>query len=103
MDFVHKNFQVIKNEANDYNSLPSQTVRDIMMDRDGNIWIATDKGVARWNNHRENFQLLPYTSHIPESFIPASKNNFEVDDVMESDSEIWMAVSPIGLLAMNKF
>ena len=58
MDFKHNNFQVITNKANDNNSIPSQYVRDIMRDRDGNIWIATDKGVARWNDDHENFQLL---------------------------------------------
>ena len=101
MDFAHKNFQVITNKADDYNSIPSPSVRDIMADHDGNIWIATDKGIARWNNHRENFQLLPY--HIPQSFVPASRNNFEeIDDVMEGDSEIWMAVLPVGLMAINR-
>jgi len=102
MDFAHNNFQVIKNKANDYNSLPSQLVRDIMCDRDGNVWVATDKGIARWNNHRENFQQLSYSSYIPQDLIPATRNNFEIDDVIESDNEIWMAVSNIGLLAMNK-
>jgi len=102
MDFAHKNFQVIKNAANDYNSLPSQLVRDIMCDRDGNVWIATDKGIARWNNHRENFQLLSYSGNIPEDLIPKSKNNFQIEDVMENDDEMWMSVSPIGLLATHK-
>lgn len=102
LDFPHKHFQLIKNKADDNNSLPSQTVRDIMCDRDGNIWIATDKGIARWNNQRQNFQLLSYTNYIPPGFIPISKNNFNIDDVLETNSELWMSVSSSGLVVMNK-
>ena len=102
MDFKHKNFQLIRNKANDNNSLPSQTVQDIMKDKDGNIWIATDKGIARWNDQRENFQLLSYTNYIPPNFIPASKTNFQIDDVLETNNELWMSLSPSGLIAVNK-
>jgi len=102
MDFPHKNFQLITSKTGDDNSLPSQTVRDIMCDRDGNIWIATDKGIARWNNHHRNFQTLSYTSYIPPGFVPASKNNFEIEDVLETGKELWMSVSTVGLVAMSK-
>jgi ligand-binding sensor domain-containing protein/two-component sensor histidine kinase len=102
MDFKHNNFRVISNKANDYNSIPSQFVRDIMCDRDGNIWIATDKGVARWNNDHENFQLLSYNSYLPSRLIPESRGNFEIDDAMENDSDLWLAATPVGLLVMKK-
>jgi hypothetical protein len=93
---------VISNKANDNNSIPSQYVRDIIRDRDGNIWIATDKGVARWNNDQENFQLLSYSNYMPFNLIPESRNNFEIDDVIESDSDLWIAAAPVGLLVMKK-
>jgi ligand-binding sensor domain-containing protein/two-component sensor histidine kinase len=102
MDFKHNNFQVISNKANDYNSIPSQFVRDITCDRDGNIWIATDKGVARWNNDRENFQLLSYNSYLSSQLIPESRSNFEIDAVMENDSDLWLGADPVGLLMMKK-
>ena len=102
MDFKHNNFMVISNKANDNNSIPSQFVRDIMCDRDGNVWIATDEGIARWNNDHENFQLLPYNNYLRPSLIPQSRSNFEIDDVMENDSELWLGAYPVGLLAMKK-
>ena len=102
MDFVHNNFQVMANNPGDENSIPSQLVRDILCDRDGNVWIATDKGIARWNNHRQNFEQILDSYQSLQQFIPVTGSNFEINDVLENDGQLWMGVTPIGLIAMNK-
>lgn len=102
MNFKHNNFRIIEHQPNDYNSIPSPLVRDILKDHDGNIWITTDNGVARWNNNPENFLLLPYGIDLAKKFRSQARDNYEVDDVMETDNDMWLSVSSVGLLVIKK-
>ena len=102
MDFIHNNFQLIAHEPNDQNSIPSEALSDIMLDRDGNIWITTAEGIARWNNNSENFQLLPYANYIPASILPTPRDKFDIDAIMENDDDVWMSVSTAGLFVASK-
>ncbi|GGY20013.1 GGDEF domain-containing protein [Rhodanobacter panaciterrae] len=50
----------IKHDAAIASSLPGDSVRGLLQDRSGNIWVATDLGLARTNpNARTAFSLLP--------------------------------------------
>jgi len=41
-------------------SLPGDSVRDLLRDSAGNVWVATDLGIARYDPHaRKTFALLP--------------------------------------------
>lgn len=52
--------RTIKHDAAIDSSLPGDSVRDLLQDRSGNIWVATDLGVANTNpNAREAFSVLP--------------------------------------------
>src|ERR1051326_849346 len=102
MDFIHNNFQLIAHEPNDQNSIPSEALSVIMLDRDGNIWITTAEGIARWNNNSENFQLLPYANYIPASILPTPRDKFDIDAIMENDDDVWMSVSTAVLFVASK-
>lgn len=41
------------------NSLPSNAVRDILSDKDDNIWVATSKGLAHFEIRHNRFRLVP--------------------------------------------
>ncbi|MBT1701884.1 two-component regulator propeller domain-containing protein [Chryseosolibacter indicus] len=46
---------VYKNEFNDPSSISSNTINDIVGDKDGNLWIATWKGLNKFNRQKEQF------------------------------------------------
>ena len=49
--YIYKNFDVD-------DGLPSSQVYDIYQDKYGYIWLATDKGIARYNGYEfENFTI----------------------------------------------
>jgi len=52
--------------------LPSETVRELDIDGEGNIWAATDYGLAVWHSEEEEWKVnVPGTSGIAESRIAA--------------------------------
>ncbi len=59
---------VIRHDAAIASSLPGDTVRDLLQDRTGNIWAATDLGLAHTDvNARTAFSLLP--SPLPQNML----------------------------------
>ncbi|GAB3704965.1 hypothetical protein GCM10027592_36890 [Spirosoma flavus] len=48
-------FVQIKNKRNDPHSLLDNTVHDLCEDRQGNIWMAADKGISRYNKKTGKF------------------------------------------------
>ena len=55
MDLEDYSIKVYTHDPNNPNSIPSNFIRDILRDRDGTIWLATDQGLARFNEKNETF------------------------------------------------
>lgn len=53
-------FHLYKFDPADENSLPGNTVYQVVKDEIGNTWIMTDGGLAIWNRHLDNFSRLNY-------------------------------------------
>jgi len=70
-------------------SLPGDSVRDLLQDSSGNLWVATDLGVARYNpDARKAFALQPSTSDS------RSLANTNVRGIfVDSRQRIWLAMS----------
>lgn len=70
------------------NALPGDSVRALLRDRTGNIWIATNRGVARTNPHAQvAFSVLP----SPDADHALSGNN--VNGVfIDSRDRIWLGL-----------
>lgn len=49
------------------NSIPSNLIRDILKDKDGNMWLATDQGLAHFDEKNETFYT--YTSNTDKHSI----------------------------------
>ncbi|WP_130618115.1 ligand-binding sensor domain-containing diguanylate cyclase [Dyella amyloliquefaciens] len=70
-------------------SLPGDAVRALMRDRSGNIWVATDLGVARNNvEARKAFALLP-SSHDARALASSNVRTIFVD----SHRRIWLGMN----------
>ena len=56
---------VVRRYSHDYNnsnSIPGNLVRDTLRDSNGNIWVATDKGLALFDEKNENFYIYTNSS-----------------------------------------
>ena len=51
------------------NSIPSNTVRDVVLDSKGKLWIATDKGICNFNYEKEIFTTYNKDSYERDSLI----------------------------------
>lgn len=70
-------------------SLPGDSVRALLRDQQGNIWAATDLGVARYNpNARKAFAVLPST-HTEHALSNTNVRGIFVD----SRRRIWLGLS----------
>lgn len=70
-------------------SLPGDSVRGLLQDSTGNVWVATDLGVARYDpNARKAFALLPSTSDH------RSLANTNVRGIfVDSRQRVWLGMS----------
>jgi diguanylate cyclase (GGDEF)-like protein/PAS domain S-box-containing protein len=48
-------FKQYKHEIDDPNSLPDQVIRRIYLDKQNNLWVGTNNGLARYNAEQDNF------------------------------------------------
>ena len=55
MDLDDYSMKVYTHDPNNPNSIPSNFIRDILRDKDGIMWLATDQGLARFNEDSETF------------------------------------------------
>ncbi len=80
--------QAIDNDSAVPSSLPGDSVRALLQDRVGNIWVATDLGIAHTNpNARTAFSLLPSPLH-PNMLTNNSVHGIYVD----ARGRIWLGL-----------
>ncbi len=72
--------------------LRNNVFNDILQDKDGNIWVATDDGVYTYNIIGENFTRVHYVTDNGEKL-----EGFVSDIISDKDGDIWMAVEGKGV------
>ncbi|WP_028296069.1 ligand-binding sensor domain-containing protein [Olivibacter sitiensis] len=79
-------------EAQDKQSLNSNRVNRVFQNSKGEIWIATENGIAIWNEKTNKFRRITKEDGLPSNLILG----FEEDD----DQNLWISTSR-GLVKMN--
>jgi signal transduction histidine kinase/ligand-binding sensor domain-containing protein/CheY-like chemotaxis protein/AraC-like DNA-binding protein len=51
-------FVVYRHDENDENSLPSNSITSLLIDNDGDLWIGTDGGLAKYNHELNSFKTF---------------------------------------------
>jgi signal transduction histidine kinase/ligand-binding sensor domain-containing protein/CheY-like chemotaxis protein len=69
--------------AGDPASLPDNLVRDILIDHEDSIWIATDQGLAEWSP--ENKRFYRYTNNVLD---PYSISDNRVDSLFQDEGGV---------------
>ena len=52
--YVQTDKSIMRNNPEDEKSLPGNSVRDVLRDSYGNLWIGTDNGIAKYNEKNDN-------------------------------------------------
>jgi diguanylate cyclase (GGDEF)-like protein len=88
-DLVTGTLHAIAHDTAMPSSLPGDSVRGLLQDNAGNVWVATDLGVARYDpNARKAFALLPSSSDN------RSLANTNVRGIfVDSHQRIWLGMS----------
>jgi ligand-binding sensor domain-containing protein/signal transduction histidine kinase/DNA-binding response OmpR family regulator len=56
------NFKIYRNKAGDPKSLGSNIINNLLVDRDGILWISTLNGLYTYNSINESFDLIDFTA-----------------------------------------
>lgn len=68
------------------NSLPSNTVTSIAIDKENNIWVSTNQGLCLFNHKTQAFERVRYTY---ENGSPANNNLFSIE--LDGTDRLWIA------------
>lgn len=82
---------------NDRNSLPGNSVRDILVDNYGNVWIGTDKGLALFNPAKEEFTSFRHNPDEEDSLIADMIYHLGCS----SDGKLWISTENGGISVLN--
>ena len=83
-----ESLRIFRHRADDAGSLSHDYVAALLVDRHGILWAATDYGINRYDEKREQFQ----------SFKPDPKNPTRYHSIAEDpDGALWLASSEFGL------
>lgn len=85
------------NTQSQQNHLMHNRIRSIYEDRDHIVWIATDGGVARYDNKQEKFIYYTIIDKTKEK-----KANWAYDIYEDEDANLWIATYLGGLFVVNK-
>lgn len=84
------------NREGDPGSLPGNLVRDLLIDHQGTLWIATDSGLAEWNPRERNFR-----SYLPDASDPYSIVDIRIDSLFEDRGQVLWIGTYNGLSRWN--
>ncbi len=71
------------NTPGDASTLPNNLVRDLLVDHEGTLWVATDAGLAELKRSGTGF----YT-HLPDATNPNSLNDARIDSLFEDRGDV---------------
>jgi signal transduction histidine kinase/ligand-binding sensor domain-containing protein/DNA-binding response OmpR family regulator len=84
--------------SEDTNGLPSNTITSIVIDKENNIWVSTDKGLCLFNHTTQQFERITYTYEDGEA---ANNNLFSMQ--LDGNGKLWIADENfLGYLDQNK-
>jgi diguanylate cyclase (GGDEF)-like protein len=91
------NYVVYRNKPNESTSLSSNIVWDVFEDREGDLWIATDAGLNRFNRDLGTFTHFKHDNNNPNS-INADLTRSITED---ADGNLWIATFG-GVAKLNR-
>ncbi len=79
-------------------------VNVVFNDRQGNLWIGTDRGFSRYSDEGKNFENYSFSGNLPEGILLEKRSINKIFDIGEDpahDDVLWLATLA-GLLRFDK-
>jgi len=73
---------------------PGKIVWDLATDQHGGIWAATDRGLAHWNEKKQQFQIFPLPEYLTKNRDLLPLTSLDI----APDGNIWLAAPGAGLI-----
>ncbi len=91
-------FRQYKNISGNSTSLFNDNIWSLAEDKDQNIWVGTDDGIAKYNRSKNEFKNYDFTELLNAPPIGGRVFNFLID----SKNRMWAAVRNYGVLLYNE-
>lgn len=88
-----------RHDSRNPNSIPGNEIYSLCIDRNKNVWIGSDKGLALFNPQTEEFTVLKHKEEDPNSLLPGT-----IMDIKElKNGDLWIATNMggISILRLN--
>ncbi|MBL4682656.1 MAG: response regulator [Pseudomonadales bacterium] len=91
-------FKTFYHDPEDQSSLPNNTIRSLLIDDTGTLWIGTDGGLAQYHPDTESFTNFAHQADIDTSL---STNRIRIL-FEDSKSRLWIGTDGAGLNLLDK-
>ena len=81
----------------DPRSIPGNQVFKVFIDKNGNLWVGTDKGLALFNTATERFTVFRHDPHKPHSLI----SNGVFDIMQDTAGRLWVGTENGGVSVLD--
>lgn len=85
--------EVYKADTSDPKSLPDGSIHDLLAEPNGDLWIATGRGLARWRQDLGHFETL---HHLPDDASSLPSQNIRVLH-RDTEGDLWVGTADAGL------
>ena len=89
-------YQIYRSDQDDLSTLSNNVINEVVEDKDGNLWVATDYGVNFFDRQTKKFSRYYLPDHLDKSL----NANRIITLKIENDTTLWMG-GDYGLSAMN--
>lgn len=97
LDIQTKTVKLYRHNPKDSHSLPNNTVHCVFISSTNGIWVGTDKGLALFNPHNEQFTTLQSHHENPNSLL-----SDQINDIGESnDGKLWVCTHMGGVSVLD--
>lgn len=83
-------------DPSDPKSIPGNTVRAIYIDRNDNVWVGTDNGLALFNSETEEFLVFKHLNSNPKSLL----SNY-IYSIKQIDDNLYIGIQNGGVSILN--
>jgi ligand-binding sensor domain-containing protein len=81
--------------------LPTNAIQHLAIDKNDDLWIATQQGLCRFSKKDQDFQIFTYKNGLPENHLEASLNSLSDGKMIQGFDEGFSIFDPDKIIKSN--